>query len=77
MRIRSPDAEVPTSGAWIRWIARDASTAAPTHRQVRNARVASCGTGPRADSLREDWEDVTQRVAQVLLDYLDREHDAH
>lgn len=51
MRIRSRDAEVPTSGA--------------------------CGAGPRADSLREDWENVTQRVSQVLLDYLDREHDAH
>jgi len=29
------------------------------------------------EALREGWEDVTQRVSQVLLDYLDRKHDAH
>jgi hypothetical protein len=30
-----------------------------------------------AEALREDWEDVTQRVSRVLVDYLDRKHDAH
>lgn len=29
------------------------------------------------EALRKDWEDVTQRVSQVLLDLLDRRHDAH
>lgn len=29
------------------------------------------------EALRKDWEDVTQRVSQVLLDLLDRKHDGH
>jgi hypothetical protein len=29
------------------------------------------------EALREDWEDVTQRVSRVLVDYLDRKRDAH
>jgi chromosome segregation ATPase len=29
------------------------------------------------EALRENREDVTQRVSQVLLDLLDRKHDAH
>jgi hypothetical protein len=29
------------------------------------------------EALRGDWEDVTQRVSRVLVDYLDRKHDAH
>lgn len=28
-------------------------------------------------ALRKDWEDVTQRVSQVLLDLLERRHDEH
>jgi septal ring factor EnvC (AmiA/AmiB activator) len=27
--------------------------------------------------LRKDWEDVTQRVSQVLLDLLEKKHDEH
>lgn len=29
------------------------------------------------EALRKDWEDVTQRVSQVLLDLLERRHDEH
>ena len=28
-------------------------------------------------ALRKDWEDVTQRVSQVLLELLEKRHDEH
>jgi len=35
------------------------------------------GRDDQLEALREDREDVTQRVSRVLVDYLDRKHDAH
>jgi hypothetical protein len=75
MRIRSRDAEVPTSGDLDQLLAFPPGVRA--EHQCEPLRQELSSRDDQLEALRENWEDVTQRVSQVLLDYLDRKHDAH
>jgi chromosome segregation ATPase len=86
MRIRSRDAEVPTSGdpqlraraeAAERGLALSRDRLVRAEHQCQQLRQELSSRDDQLEALREDWEDVTQRVSRVLVDYLDRKHDAH